>query len=817
VAYSVEAVLKATGARQFSQAFQDASKSVQGLKKSAGNIKNVGKNISSVGDQLTRKVTKPAVAATSAAVGLTSALGWKRLVGLDTAKAQLKGLGYSAGEVETIIKHVENAVEGGTTTIAEGTAVAAGALAAGVEEGEELERYIRLVGDAAVGANRPVAEMAQIFNRVQGSGRLTRNELDMIEHSMPGFSQAMAEHVGAGSLEAFHEMVSAGEVGSEEFLDVMEDFAGGMSEAYSKSWSGMVKNTFAYIGQIGEALLEGVFQMSKEEIADFIEVLKSDEVKDWAERTGKAIHNAFQTAREIISGVKSSYDNLSPSVQKVLKYVTLFGSIALVSIGPITQVVGGLVSRFGMVISAVSRVAGAFTALASPIGLVILAIVGIVSAIIYLWNTNEEFREFFINIWENIKNIFVNVWETISDTIVPIIEEIVEFVREIWGMFVEFWNENSERILEIAQNVWNAISTVIETVLNIILTVMQTVWPIVEQIVKVAWETIKGVVEGAIDVVLGIIQFFASVLTGDWEGAWDAVKQILDGALNIIKSVIKGAFNLIKTIITTVLNAIKSVVSSVWNGIKNAISTVLDTIKTIIKNVWNGIKNTISNIINGIKSTISNTWNGIKSTVSNVVNSIKTAVSNKFSSMKNAVSNKMSDVKSAVSEGITNALNAVTDMATSFFDAGKNIVTSIIDGIKAAPGKITDAIKDMAGAARDFLPFSPAKTGPLRDLDKLDFAGPLVDSIKSAESSVSKAMGRLLGSDGMRIGEQVEGMHQMAGNRLVSDMSIAGTAETNNVYELNISIPLDSKTLAKKTVRYTAEELQALKRRERRK
>src|SRR5699024_9949690 len=137
------------------------------------------------------------------------AFGWKRLVGLDSAKAQLKGLGYSTKDVGRITGQVTEAIEGGMTTMAEGTAVAAGAMAAGVKEGKDLKKYIQLVGDAAVGSNRPVEEMAMIFNRVQGSGKLMTQELNMIEQGMPGFAQAMAKHMNV-SVEEFREMVTAG-------------------------------------------------------------------------------------------------------------------------------------------------------------------------------------------------------------------------------------------------------------------------------------------------------------------------------------------------------------------------------------------------------------------------------------------------------------------------------------------------------------------------------------------------------------------------------------------------------------------------------
>ena len=131
---------------------------------------------------------------------------------MDEARAKLKGLGIEGKQLEIVMESAKNAVTGTTFTMADGASVAAGALAAGVKEGKELERYIKLVGDAAIGANVPSMEMAQIFNRIQGQGKITRTELDMIEYRLPGFSQALMKHVGAGSQEAFFEMVRAGKL-----------------------------------------------------------------------------------------------------------------------------------------------------------------------------------------------------------------------------------------------------------------------------------------------------------------------------------------------------------------------------------------------------------------------------------------------------------------------------------------------------------------------------------------------------------------------------------------------------------------------------
>src|SRR5699024_1017503 len=204
-----------------------------------------------------------------------------------------------------------------------------------------------------------VEEMAQIFHRVQGNGKLTRNELEQINHRLPGFAQAMSEHVGASSLEAFHDMVSAGKVGSQEFLDVMEDFAGGMAEAYAESWQGMVQNTKAYAGIIGENLLSGVFEKSKDSLREFEDLMRSPAVQEWAKQAGETLGNAFSKIIEKIKGVIHWYKDLSDGQKKFILGIGGF----IVALGPLLTGLGML----GGFIAKISSGLGVFLKFLAPI------------------------------------------------------------------------------------------------------------------------------------------------------------------------------------------------------------------------------------------------------------------------------------------------------------------------------------------------------------------------------------------------------------------------------------------------------------------
>jgi hypothetical protein len=82
---------------------------------------------------------------------------------------------------------------------------------------------------------------------------------------------------------------------------------------------------------------------------------------------------------------------------------------------------------------------------ANPITLIVAAIALIVAALIHLWNTNKEFRQWMIDFYENnlkpiaesIKKTFVDLWEEHlkplwEDALKPMISDLWETIKSIW-------------------------------------------------------------------------------------------------------------------------------------------------------------------------------------------------------------------------------------------------------------------------------------------------------------------------------------------------------------------------------------------------
>ena len=771
-----------------SSGFTKVGKSIQSVSSS---LSGVSQKMVDVGSGLTNKITKPALVAGGAMAGITAKLGFDRLVGLDSAKAKLEGLGYSTKEVGSITDQVTRAIKGGMTTMAEGTDVAAGALASGVKEGKELEKYIKLVGDAAVGSNRPVADMAMIFNRVQGQGKLMTEELNMVEEGMPGFSKAMAKHLGV-SYEAFREMVTNGEVTSQDFLTVMDDFAGGMAGAYSKSFKGMVQNTKAYVGMIGESLLSGVFQQSKSSLHEFEKLLQSPGAQQWAKETGAQLGVAFSAIANGIRGVINWWNSLDGSTQKVLGGIIKWAGLALIALGPMLTIFGkiglaissmfgpisGLLLNMGKVAGVMKTGATFGTAFASvfpkigmvlgaltgPIGLTVLAITAIGTALVIAYKKSETFRNIVNGAVSGVVTAFKWLWSGIMTVLTPVGNAIASFGRQLAKTFGQFWAENGPQFMQALNNiktgfmvVWSiirpiisGIGTLFKAVFGGILSFIQFIMPAIQAIFRVGWavvkyifvstwQAIKGVVNGGLNIIMGLIKVFSGLFTGDFRKMWEGVKQIFFGAfqfiwnlvqlwfvgkifgvfklgLNLIKKVVSGSLGAVRGTFSSILNSIWGIVKKVFGWVFNFMRNIFSNIWKFTKAIWSNIKLAVTNPVALIRKIVPQTFRVMSNIIRTIFNGLKKAVSVIFSTMKTVVVNIAKALSNLLKgnftgmrknlQNITNALkNAVIKLwkilKTTVINVAKSLWQGVKDKFNGLKKSATDITQKLKNAVKD--------------------------------------------------------------------------------------------------------------------
>ena len=438
----------------------------------------------------------------------------------------------------------------------------------------------------------------------------------------------------------------------------------------------------------------GMAETMNDNLAGQLTILKS-QLQELAISFGELLMPAIRT---IVGWIQKFVDWLNSMDEGTRKVIVTIALVAA-AIGPVLIIVGKVISAVGTIMTLVPKLMGiinaakgvfaAFNAVcaANPYVLIIAAIVALVAAFIYLWNNCEEFRQFWIDLWEGIKEIAIAVWEALKAFFQAAWEAIKTTATTVWNAIKDFFS-----------GLWEGIKNIFTTVVNAISTFLTTAWNTIKNTVTTVWNAIKT--------------FFTTV----WNG--------------------------IKSVITTVVNAISAFLSTAWNGIKTAITTVLNAIKTAVTTVWNGIKNTITTIVNAIKNAITTAWNNIKSAVSNAANAIKNAVSNAFNTMLNGIKNVCGNIYGAVKSGFDKAINFVKNLASEAFKWGADFIGGIVNGIKSMIGKVGDAVSSVADKIRSFLHFSVPDEGPLTDYESWmpDFIGGLAKGIEKSRGMIENAM-----------------------------------------------------------------------------
>ena len=205
---------------------------------------------------------KVAGAAVASILGVALTKGFARMSAIENAQASLTGLGNSAEDVSAIMKNALAAVKGTAFGMDEAASTAAGAVAAGIKPGEDLEKVLRLVGDAATIGGASMGEMGAIFNKVATSNKVQGDVIAQLNDRGIPIVQMLGKQLGV-TAEEVTKMAAKGEIGFDTFRAAMEDGLGGAALKSGETTAGAWKNMLAALSRIGAGLLGGVFPYFK--------------------------------------------------------------------------------------------------------------------------------------------------------------------------------------------------------------------------------------------------------------------------------------------------------------------------------------------------------------------------------------------------------------------------------------------------------------------------------------------------------------------------------------------------------------------------
>ncbi len=200
-------------------------------------------------------------------------------------------------------------------------------------------------------------------------------------------------------------------------------------------------------------------------------------------------------------------------------------------------------------------------------------------------------------------------------------------------------------------------------------------------------------------------------------------------------SVVQAGFNLVMDAnpIGLVILAIAALVAGVvyaythFKTFRDVVNDVFKAVAAAAMWLWHNI---FEPVWNGIMGVVKGAIDYVKGVITVGLDLITGKWGKAWSDAKAAFGRILHDLLGDASNGIANLehtiLSAVSNAGSWLLDAGRNVVMGLVHGITNAIGSIGSAMGSVASKIRSFLPFSPAKEGPLSGSGNPEIAGGVI-------------------------------------------------------------------------------------------
>ena len=487
-----------------------------------------------------------------------------------------------------------------------------------------------------------------------------------------------------------------------------EAFFEGFKEGFQKV-SDVVVPIIETIGEWIGKLWNALFPVN-DEIEEFNENGKALDLKPW--------QDLGETLAYVVTGIGGLL-----ALSKVVSVVFTIGSAigkVFSFIGSIPSILGkvaGLFNKFvimpilttiGTVVTSILGFFGLVVSLpAWAVGLITLAVIGIVALIVTKW---DEIKEATRNMLNTIKEWFTEKWGAIKDwynsTIVPwvdevkskwesfkekfckVVDKVKEWFADKFQAMKQWYNTNIQPWVDSIKSAWDSVKTKFSEIITNIKDWFIQKWeelktwyltnidPWVNLLVKF-WEASIGIL---IWCFYSLYQYFVE--------KWGEIKQWYNDTIVPWIDAIKIWWNELKESISNSLTAIKDWFIEKWNELSEWYnSTIVPWIDTI-KAWWNDLKVQLINIVTDIKDWFVTKWGEIKQWYNDTIQPWVDSVKVWWGDLKTSIVETVTNIK----DGFVEKWGAIKQWYTDNIDPWVQTIRGVWDSFSEGVSKVWDNI-----------------------------------------------------------------------------------------------------------------------------
>lgn len=673
-------------------------------------------------------------------------------------------------------------------------------------ETKNLTRYTKIMSKGVAIGKIGFQELSEVLGRVSSQGELTSDSFDILVRrgiKLPASmrnAKVSAEELFKALDKSLPDSILTGRANTIEgrmirLQSAFRDLGGAIL--------GVDKETSTFIkGGLGDQFVKT--------LEDLRAQLRDPAMVEAFQKMGKAVgdftKNAIPVLFNAFKWLISNYDTVVAAI------AAIGAAFIAAKIGEFASGVVEAVSGFNKFTAAVKGGASAMSAMAggaSPIGLIVLAIVALVAAMVYL---QIKFG-IFTKLWNTLKSAAEPVVAWFQKNILPTLEKIGTFIS---GQFKSAWNDLVSSFKEVQKQIQPFMPQL--KILGGILLV-SVLAPLALIVVGVV--VFIGIIVALVTVITRLIGWFSKLITFIIP-IGKAIWSVLVWTFNLAKTVILAFLNVITTVFTFVFNILKTLFNiwlTVWTGIFKVIGFVIalilaivifafkaiwsvigDTVmkiwsfivayftlmfnvwKTIFTAIWNVVKTVFMGIWNTIKTIATSIWN----TLVSIFNSIKNTATTIWDSIYNTIKNNVNKVKDAI-VGIKDRVMGVFRSVGSWLsNAGRDLISGLINGIKSMAGTLKDKI---TGFIKDNVPGPVLKVLGIHSPSKVfaDIGSNIVTGLSRGISDGKD----LLKSTSLNMAANVTAPSIMA-PEVVGASATGGTYITNEIGSITLANDVDA-------------------------
>ncbi|REI04072.1 terminase [Staphylococcus felis] len=317
----------------------------------------------------------------------------------------------------------------------------------------------------------------------------------------------------------------------------------------------------------------------------------------------------------------------------------------------------------------------ALAGISTPVLIVIGVIAALVGIVVWLWKTNEGFR-----------NACIRAWESIRDAVGGAIQGLISWLQDLWSKI----QETLEPIMPILKRLGEIASQVLGVIfvvaINSLVTVITALWTVV----SIAFTAIGAIISGMIQWIVGIFTAFIQFLSGDFSGAWQTLQTTISNVGETIWQGLVSIWNQIQQFLFDTYSQITGKTVESWSQIwQNTVS--------YLANIWNSVVQWFSQVVSTIGAKMGAALVQIIAKGAQWVSSIQQAMIN----FLNAVVQGFLSVVRACVNGMQNALNSIRNFIGQFVQAGVDLVMGLVNGVRQAASNLVEAVSGVVGSAID--------------------------------------------------------------------------------------------------------------------